>query len=445
MRAIAGPAAVGLLFSTLYNVADTWFAGLVSTDAQAGLSVAFSVFMLMIAAGFGLSQGLNGLIGNALGAGDPERARRTGLQGLVFTGLFSIALGAAGWVAAPGILAAMGAEAAVAAPATSYARIMLIAAPAFLLTFAANGCLSAQGDSRAMQRAQVVGFFANLGLNPLLMFGAFGLPGFGFEGIALATLAIQSAIALFMLRRALASDALRRSGPGGFAMDRAVIRDILLQSAPASVTMLVMTCGIFVIQTFLQPFGAAAVAGYGVAFRVEQLLLLPALGVTSALLPLVGQNFGAGAHDRVRQSMTLGLVVCAGMMAVGAAALLLFGRAAIALFNDDPAVIDAGCAYLSRAAFMLHAYTAMFALTNMLQGLKRPVWSIWIGLWRQVFGLALFIWIGVHGLDLGLAGLWWGLLASVWSGCALSFVIAIHVARRSIGGFRPDFAALRPA
>jgi Na+-driven multidrug efflux pump len=197
------------------------------------------------------------------------------------------------------------------------------------------------------------------------------------------------------------------------------------------------------MQAHLQPFGAAAVAGFGVAFRVEQLILLPILSLSIALMPLTAQNFGAQDHDRVRQAATLAALAALGLSLVGSVLLGLFGAALTGLFTNDAAAIASGAAYLRAAALMTPAYALMFLVTAFFQGVRRPVWSVVIGLYRQILALLLFPALFVSGLGWGLAGVWAGLVAAVWSGFALSMLLAVIVGRRAIGGLRPDFSALR--
>lgn len=436
---MVGPAALGMAFSTLYNVVDTFYAGWISTEAQAGLAVSFSVFMLLVAIGFGLSNGASALIGGALGARDAERARTIGAAALTLAAAIGVALGALGlWVAGPA-LALIGTPAAVAMAAESYLAILFLALPSFLLGFVANGVLTAQGDTSSNRTAQLFAFLTNAALNPLLIYGAFGIEGIGFDGIAVSTFLTQTGVAIWLTRRALRSGALRGVAGRDFRVSLRDADAIARQAAPASMTMLIMMLGAFIIQWHLQDYGAAAVAGYGVAFRVEQLILLPILSVSFSMMPMVAQNFGAGLHDRVRASITLAGGLAVGVSLIGAAALGLGGVSLVRLFTSDPAVVASGAAYLAFAAFMMPAYAAMFVIGALLQGLRRPVWSVVIGLYRQNFALLVLPPLFAEGLGWGLDGVWTGLFAAVWTGFLLAAAIAIRVCNHEIGGYRVDF------
>lgn len=441
--AMAVPASLGMLFTTLYNLVDTYYAGWISTDAQAGLALSFTVFMLLMSVGFGLSQGASALIGSALGAKDRDGARDYAAGAITSAAILGVILAGIGLLGAEPLLRLMQTTPEVLAASVDYLDLFFLGMPSFLVSFTANGVLSSQGDTNTNKQAQMVAFVANIGLNPLLIYGAFGIGGLGFNGIALSTVIIQTCAAMFMVRRALGTRAMQGCGVVNYLPAPHVIFDFVRQGAPASMTMAVMMVGGFIIQVHLQPFGAAAVAGFGVAFRVEQLILLPILAISFALMPMVSQNYGAADFDRVRQAVTLAVSVGLSMALVGAVALALGGVAMTRLFTDDADAVASGAAYLRVAALMMPAYTAMFMITALFQGIKRPIWSVVIGAYRQLFALVAFPTLFVSVFGWGLAGVWAGLFVAVWSGLLFAVILMFFVARRAIGGMRPDFRAVR--
>lgn len=438
---MAIPAALGMIFTTLYNIVDAWYAGWISTTAQAGLAVAYVVFMLAMAFGIGLNMGAGALIGAALGARAPDRARALGAGAIGAAGLLASGLSCLGWLFGGEVLTLMRAEPEVHEAALAYLDILYVGLPGFMIGFAANGALVAQGDTNANKRAQGAAFAANVALNPVLMYGA----GLGFAGIAWATVLIQTAVAAWLVRKALASRAMRGARAVEFLPNGALIADLARQSAPATLNMLVMMTGAVIMQTHLQPFGAAAVAGFGIAFRVEQLLLLPILALAFSLMPIVAQNFGAGDFDRIRQAVTLAVSTAIGMAVIGGAMLAFGGVAMVRVFTDDPAAVASGAAYLRMAALMMPAYGVMFAINSFFQGVKRPIWSAFIGVYRQLFALAVYPALFIAYTDWGLAAVWAGLFAAVWSGFLMAAFLTFRIASRTIGGLSPDFAAVRAA
>lgn len=432
-RALAVPAAIGMVFSTLYNVVDLWYAGLLGTDAQAGLAITFQVFMLLIAFGVGLGSAMSALVGNALGEDDTAGAKQIATQGLVFGLLTALALGVSGIWGSPALLALVSEPGAYRDAANAYMNVILLATAPFLLAFGGNGILTAQGDTDSMKRAQIAAFFANLGLNPLFIFGVPGLiAGIGFNGIALATLVSQTGVMAYILWRVMQSEVM--DGARSWRPDPVRAREIAAQALPSTFAMMILLVAGFFVQMFLKSFGPEALAAYGIGLRIEQLILLPGFGLTGALLPIVAQNFGAGQHDRVRDAWWFCLKVGTGVMLVGSALLWFAAAPMVALFNDDPNVIRLGTDYLHVDGFILPLYLALFAVNAMLQAFKRPMATVWIGIWRQGIAVGLFCWLYVTVFDWGTWGVWFGIATAVISGLALSLWVLEHIARTKIGG-----------
>lgn len=434
-KKIAIPAAIGMVFTTLYNVVDVFYAGLLSTDAQAGLAIAFQVFFVLVALGFGLSTAMGALVGNALGAKDDRLAKEVATQGVGYGIIASVIFGILGYFYGGDLIAIITEPGAYRDAANDYFLVMLIASPGFLLAFGANGILQAQGDTVSMKRAQIAAFFANLALNPLFIFGIPGfVDGIGFTGLALSTVVSQTGVMAFILYRVGRSDLMKADTPASFTPHLPTYKDITAQTLPSSFTMVVMMFSGFVIQFYLKGFGGDAVAAYGVALRVEQLLLLPAFGLTGALLPIAAQNFGAKKYDRVREAFMFCCKVGVIMMLIASGVLWVAAEFLMAFFSSNPEVQRIGAQYLRVDGFILPVYLVLFAINSLLQAFKKPVWTLIIGIYRQGLAVALFVYIFVVLLGFGTLGVWLGVAASVITGLLVSIFVTESIARKQIGG-----------
>lgn len=412
---IAIPASVGMFFNTMYNFVDTYCAGLLSTDALAALSVSFPVYFVVFAIGSGLSQGTTALIANALGAGDRDDARRLFAQALVLTVIVGVGVSAAGWLAAPWMFRQLGAEGDYLRVVLSYMNVILLGGVFFFLPMTLNSLLSARGETWVYRNFLIAGFIANSVLNPLFMWGWLGLPAMGAAGIALATVLIQMGGCVWLARHVISTDVCHAMPRTCFRPDGPTIRRILAQSVPAALNMLTIAVGIFVITWFVKHFGKQAVAASGIATRIEQLVLMPVIGLNSAVLSLVAQNYGAGLPHRVREAWATNLKYGASLMLLGGALLWIIREPAMRLFTQDAAVISHGGNYLSIAAFTLAAYPILFVTVFTMQGLKRPTYGLWMGLYRQVAAPFIVFHTLAFTLGLGLWGVWWGIGIVTWS------------------------------
>jgi putative MATE family efflux protein len=433
--ALAIPAAVGMLFNTLYNVVDVYFAGLIGTAVQAGLALGYQILFLSIALGVGLAAAMGALVGNALGAGDRRMARRYSAQGISFGMIGAVTLGIASQVYGPALLRAVSAAGAYQDAGVTYFRLLTLALPGFLVAFGCNGILQAHGDGRSMRRALVVAFFANIALNPLLMFGIPGvIGGLGFAGLAISTVISQTGVMAYLIRQVVRLDTMTATEPRHFVPDWPRYREIVEQVIPSGFAFLIMILAGVVVQFALKSFGEHAVAGFGIGIRLEQLVILPLMGLSSALLPIAAQNLGARNPDRVREAVFYCWKAGA-VIALAAWPFLWFGGGyAVAFFSDDPEVISVGRDYLRVASFMLYVYLIHFSITSFLQAAKRPIWSLWISLYRQAFGVAFFVWLYVGYLGTPVIGVWYGTSTAAATGAIMALLVARHVAERKIGG-----------
>ena len=444
-RTLAIPAAFGMLFTTLYNVVDVYYAGLLSTDAQAGLAIGYQAFFILMAVGFGLSSALSTLVSNAKGSGDAAEAQRYVVQGLAFGGVITASCMVIGWFLGPELIVLVSEPGAYRDAAMGYFYWLIFALPGFLLAYGGNGILQAHGDSRSMQRALMAAFIANIGLNPLFMFGLPGVwSGMGFNGIAAATIISQTGVMVYILVRIFQLEVMQSVQITAFQPDKDSFRKIFAQLLPAGSAMIIMFISGFVVQFALKTFGGHAVAAYGVALRIEQILLLPVLGMTGALLPIAGQNFGAQKYDRVRKALKYCWGVGFAMTALATPILFFGGTFVMALFSNDPDVIRAGSSYLRVDAFLFPVYMMLFSINSLLQAFKQAIWTLWISVYRQGFAVAFFVWVFISFTDFGVQGVWFGIAAAVTSGWVLSLIILRNVARTQIGGLLPSALTTPP-
>ena len=305
--------------------------------------------------------------------------------------------------------------------------VILAGLPITLQVYTYNSVLNSQGDMVSFRNYLIVATVANVALDPWFMYGGFGLPAMGIKGIAAATILVQSCGLVYLLLRARATGLLKRRHGAHYRPDRQVLVAIAGQGIPSSMNLVTVALGIFVITYFLSYFGQRAVAAYGVATRIEQLVLLPTIGLNSATLILTAQNGGAGRFGRVRQTVRTALLYGGLVMAIGSVLLFFGAPYLMGVFTDDAAVVATGAHYLRIAAFIEYAYVLLFVNTSALQGLKRPAFALWIGLYRQLVAPLTVFWLATRVWNVGLDGIWIGILVITWSAALVAVIIARHV------------------
>jgi len=423
LRKIAIPASVGMFFNTMYYVVDNFYAGMLSSTALAGISLAAPIYFMGLAISIGVGQGTSALVGNSLGADRQQEAEQIAGSALSFAWICALSMGLLVLISAPKLFDIMGAEGAYSNDALNYLSIILPTLIFLAHGMAANGILNTLGDTTSFRNSLIIAFLANILLDPLFMFGF----GWGVYGLATATALTQlgSAIYLtFKVRQSQLGDCLTLTN---LSPNLSHYGSLTRQSLPASGNMFLIALGSIIVTAAVTRFGEDAVAGLGIALRIEQLVLLPTIGINIAVLSLVSVNFGAKHYQRLEKvaldSMTIGLV----MMVVGGILLFIFARPLIALFADNPAVIEVGVSYLRVEAIILPAYVLAFVSGAVLQGMKQPEIPMYFNIVRQLLLPLTFITIALTIIGTDIYGVWWSIAIASWLTASVQF---LHMRRR---------------
>ncbi|UQZ89475.1 MATE family efflux transporter [Deltaproteobacteria bacterium Smac51] len=440
MRQIAVPAATGMFLQTILNLTDTWFAGRISTEAQAALSLSFPLFFVLNTFAAGLATGASALVGRALGASDSRKARCMAGQAIILALSLSVMLMIIGPLISRPAFISMGAGGEYLEMCLNYMDTVFLFAPAFLMLSITNSLLTVQGDSRGMRNALAAGAVANVGLDYWLMNGGLGVPPLGVTGLALATVSVQVGSLIYLSRRVHRTGLFKNGFWSALKPDLKMQMELWGQAIPPGLNLASVGLGIYVISWFVGQFGAEAVAAYGVATRIEQLTLLPALGIAMAVLPLTAQNDGAGNFKRAEETRALAVSLGARVSVVSFFLLVLGGKFLMGLFTPEEGVKEAGAYFLRFDACVFWAYVFLNINVSFLQGLKRPMFAVWIGLYRQIAAPVLVFWLLAFKLDLGLTGIWLGIVLITASGAVISEIYTrrvINTCRTSNYGFFP--------
>lgn len=373
---LAIPASMGMFFNTLYNLTDNWFAGKVSDDALVGLSISSIVFYLFIGLLAGLQNGTSVMVSTEVGLKQPQQLKNIIKNTLGIGILFSFIIIILGVIFAKDAITWLSTEDIVTALAWDYINILIIGNIAFSLSSVAAGALMALGDTISNRNALIVGFFANLALNPLLTFGL----NMGVSGLAWATLIIKVASAVYLLVILC-----KRLGYTPFpSFDKPAVTAILRQVLPASFNFFIMIIGSLMITGFVSRFGDYAVAGYSVGLRLEQVLLLPALGLNAAVLAISGQNYGAKNYRRIAETYRKGLILSFSISLVCIPIMIFLSPLMMGFFSQQEAIIDVGTTYLRIDALAFFCYVSLFISVATLQAIKQPDFPVIMGFFRQL-------------------------------------------------------------
>ena len=384
LKKIAIPASTGTLFQTLYNIVDTFFAGKISANALAAIAKSFPLYFIIIATGVGIVSASNALISNSLGAKDDRTASLYVAQSLLYSVIVSIVVTMIGLSFSDDLLRFMGSDQETIKLATDYLDVIFFATFIFLIQISLNGALNAQGDTKSYRNVLIVSFFLNIGLNPLFIFGLGPIPAFGIAGLAIATVIAQLLGLFYLAYKVYCCELKQYLSPKCFLPKFNLIKNLTNQSVPMMMNMFMIGLGIYNILFFVSKFGYLAAAGYGSALRIEQILLLPVIGLNTAVLTIAGQNFGAKFFDRVDESYTKAIIVGSSFMILAGVIVFLLADNIVSIFTDNQEAINFGADYLKVAAFIGPVYPVFFITNALFQAIKKPIYTVIITFSRLV-------------------------------------------------------------
>ena len=327
---LAAPTILSMLITSIYNLADTFFVGQISTSASGAVGVVSSLMAIIQALGFMLGHGAGTIISRSLGSRDTTAATRFASTSFFTALVFGVVLAVAGLGTLPHFMMLLGSTETILPHACAYARPILIAAPLMISSLVMNNILRYEGKASFAMIGLVTGGVLNIALDPLFMF-VFGL---GTAGAGIATALSQSisfCILLSMFLRGKTVSQFRLSAVTREARD---FGRILLGGAPSFGRQGLNSIGGMLLNLAARSYGDAAVAGMSIVSRIFMFIVSVAIGVGQGLQPVASFNYGA----RVRQAAIFTIEAAFCMLVVLVGLCWVNGDALIRLFRDDPAV-----------------------------------------------------------------------------------------------------------
>jgi putative MATE family efflux protein len=415
LKRIAVPASIGFLFNTLFNVVDTFYAGRLSTEALAGLTISFPIFFLIVSISSGIGNGTNALSSIALGEENNKKYHQIALNSFFVSIIIGLLIAFLSPLFVEPLLKLTGASGQSLQTGLDYIELIFFGSLLFVINFIINGLLYAQGNTKPFRNFLIIGFLANLLLDPLFIFGWLFFPKMGVQGIALATIIVQFIGTLYLSYKLLNSEEFKWQKLFQATINKETIFEIFHQGIPSALNNATIAIGVFIINYYALKYGGdSSVAAYGAGTRIEQLAFIPTLGLNVAALSIIGQNYGANKFERIHKVRKKATLYGVGIMLIGTVIIVPLAPYLIKLFNSDQAVIDAGTTFLHIEAIAFTSYIFLNISVSVLQGIKKPVFAILIGAYRQILPFGLFYLLGTI-LNMGIKGVWWGIVIINWS------------------------------
>ncbi|MBL4708238.1 MAG: MATE family efflux transporter [Flavobacteriales bacterium] len=418
------PISIGMLSTFLFQVIDTYFVGKLGANELAALGFASTIYFLVVGLFIGLSVGVSIIIGTAKGANNIKKVNQTAVIALLISLFLAGLFATLGISFVDPIFTLMGADETILPLIKEYIVPLLYGIPLLTTGLVAGGILRATGNIRNPEIIMGIAGIINLGLDYVLIFGRYGFPEMGIKGAALATVyswvfVLIGMLILLIKDRLLIID-LKETLSNFFTTTKEVGK----LGLPTIITQIIAPLTLIYLTFLFAKQTSEAVAAFGVASRIQTLLMIGVLGVSTAITPFIAQNMGANKQSRINKSIVfggrastyLGLLVCI--------LLMIFIKPIASIFSEDIQVVHYTSMYFYIVSISYVYYGIFIITSSIFNGLKLPLNSMKIMLAKSI---VLTIPLTIVGSYFGVTGIFIGIsLSNILAGILAGYEMRKH-------------------
>ena len=387
------PMMVSMLVQALYNIVDSIFVSRINENALTAVSLAFPIQALLIAFGTGTGVGVNAVLSKALGEKNNEKASKAAVNGLflaLMTYLIALVIGI--FFVRP-FYHSQTDDAEIVTYGIQYLSIVCIFSIGMLMQMMLEKLLQSTGKTIYSMITQSVGAIINIVMDPILIFGLFGMPKLGVAGAAVATIfgqCVGSGLALFFNLKYNKEISLSLKG---FKPDIPVIGKIYSVGIPSIIMQAIGSVMTYGMNRILISFSSTAAAVFGVYFKIQSFVFMPVFGLNNGMVPIIAYNYGAGKRERVVKTLKLAVTYAMGIMLVG---LLLFHavpKLFLQMFAASDHMMEIGVPALRIISLHFPLAAIGIVFSSFYQALGNGIYSMWVSLIRQLIVLLPAAWL----------------------------------------------------
>ncbi|WP_459607618.1 MATE family efflux transporter [Dickeya oryzae] len=403
MLRLALPTVAVLVVQTLVGVMETYFVSSLGAGVLAGVAVVFPILMLMqMMANGGIGGGLSSAISRASGAGRWQDAQALVWHGVIIAAVMGAVFAALILTGGEALYRAMGVNGPSLSAALAYSNLVFAGAPLVWLVALLSAALRGAGDTKTPARITLLGGIILMPLSPVLILGWGPIPSLGVAGAGIAILFYYLFAALLLVRHMRSASSVIRLVIT--PLRSRLFNDVLGVGFLSAIGTVQINLTVTVVTAIVGRFGPDAIAGYGIASRLDYLQIPLLFGLGTAIMTMVGVNVGAGQKMRAQRIAWVGAAVAFTFTELLGLGVAVYPRLWLSLFSDDNAILAAGSLYLRNVAPCYGAIGIGMALYFAGQGAKRVLWPVLAGTVRMVIAAAVG-WLAVTQYGAGLTSL----------------------------------------
>ena len=381
---MALPLVISMLVQALYNVVDSIYVSRISESAVTALSLAFPIQNLLIGCATGVGVGVNSLLSKSLGEQNYERANRTAGNGFLLSCLFSVGFVIFGLFFARPFFATQTTVAETLEGGSMYLAIVTVGSIGIFIEILFERLLQASGNAFQSMITQATGAIINIILDPILIFGWFGLPEMGLAGAALATVIGQWIAAILAMGLNLKYNKELKLLRKHAKPDSYVIRTILGIGVPSIIMVGIGSIMNFGINQILQGFSETATGVFGIYFKLQSFFFMPLFGINNAVISIVAFNYGARNPERMMKTVKMACAAGLCIMLTGLAAFQLIPEVLLSLFDPSAEFMRMAVQALRTISWCFPVAAVCIILGSTFQALGTGIYSTIISLCRQL-------------------------------------------------------------
>ena len=427
---MALPMMISMLVQALYNIVDSIFVARISEEALTAVSMAFPMQNLMISVAVGTGVGINAMLSRALGEKKFEAANKTAENGIFIEVLGYVLFLLIGiFVTKPFFLAQAGAGD-IANMGIEYTRICLLMSFGIFMQIGFERILQSTGRTIFTMITQSTGAIINIILDPILIFGLFGMPKMGVAGAAIATVTGQICAAILAITFNLTKNSDVHISFKGFKPQIIFVKNILSVGIPSIIMSSVGSAMTFGMNKILITFSSTAVAVFGVYFKLNSFVFMPVFGLNNGMVPIVSYNYGAQNKKRLTKTIKLAIMYAVCIMFIGIMLFQFIPDVLLRLFDASDHMLEIGIPAL-RVISLSFAFAGIcIVISSSLQALGHGFLSMMISITRQLIILLPSAYIlakfgGIHAV-------WWSFNIAEIASLTLSLLFFKHMYNKII-------------
>lgn len=399
------PMMISMIVQALYNVVDSIFVSMIDEAALTAVSLAFPIQSLMIAFATGTGVGINAYLSRALGQKDFDRVNRTAVNGLFLEFSFAVMFMILGLMITGPFYRSQTSDPVILDYGYQYLRIVMCLCLGIFMEITSERLLQSTGRTVLSMAVQMTGAIFNIIMDPILIFGLFGMPKLGIAGAALATVMGQHLAAVLALILNFKKNSDIRFRFRGFRPDPAIIKGILTVGIPSIIMQAIGSVMTYGMNRILISFTSTATAVFGVYFKINSLIFMPVFGLNNGSVPIIAYNYGAQRRKRVTDTIHLLFAIAITIMTIGCLLFEFIPGVFFRMFNASDNMMEIGIPAFRIIGLSFPFAGFCIAVGSVFQALGKGIYSMINSICRQLVVLLPSAWfLAQTGV---LQNVWW--------------------------------------